>query len=85
MDYYSLDPENSTKSCKPRGSNLHAPFQNTTKTQAIMGTCIRKVAKSLKAVTLQEAVPLCHDECCPFASAESSPAQRRASEWLSMG
>ncbi|KAG5214986.1 hypothetical protein JEQ12_000562 [Ovis aries] len=36
MVRYSLDPENPTKSCKSRGSNLHVHFKNTRETaQAI--------------------------------------------------
>uniref|UniRef100_A0A2K6STZ1 Large ribosomal subunit protein uL22 n=1 Tax=Saimiri boliviensis boliviensis TaxID=39432 RepID=A0A2K6STZ1_SAIBB len=43
MVRYSLDPENPTKSCKSRGSNLHVHFKNTRETaQAIKGMPIRK-------------------------------------------
>ncbi|KAG7231457.1 hypothetical protein INR49_011669 [Caranx melampygus] len=38
MVRYSLDPENPTKSCKSRGSNLRVHFKNTRETaQAIKG------------------------------------------------
>ena len=38
MVHYSLDPEDATKLCKPRGSNLHVHSKNTNKTaQAIKG------------------------------------------------
>ncbi|OWK01817.1 hypothetical protein Celaphus_00017622 [Cervus elaphus hippelaphus] len=49
MVRYSLDPENPTKSCKPRGSNLRVHFKNTRETaQAIKGMHIRKTTKYLK-------------------------------------
>ncbi|KAI5935652.1 60S ribosomal protein L17 [Manis javanica] len=60
MVRYSLDPENPTKSCKSRGSNLHVHFKNTRETaQAIKGMHIRKASKYLKDVTLQ-------NQCVPF-------------------
>uniref|UniRef100_A0A8I5ZRW8 Large ribosomal subunit protein uL22 n=1 Tax=Rattus norvegicus TaxID=10116 RepID=A0A8I5ZRW8_RAT len=46
MVRYSLDPENPTKSCKSRGSNLRVHFKNTRETaQAIKGMHIRKATK----------------------------------------
>ena len=62
MVCYSLDPENPTKSCKSRGSNLCVHFKNTCETaQAIEGVHIRTATKYLKAVTLKkEYVPLRH-------------------------
>ena len=55
MVRYSLDPENPTKSCKSRGSNLRVHFKNTRETaQAIKGTPIRKATKYLKGVTLKK-------------------------------
>ena len=60
MVRYSLDPENPTKSCKSRGSNLRVHFKNTRETaQAIKGMHIRKATKYLKDVTLQK-------HCVPF-------------------
>uniref|UniRef100_A0A8C6W4B8 Large ribosomal subunit protein uL22 n=1 Tax=Nannospalax galili TaxID=1026970 RepID=A0A8C6W4B8_NANGA len=60
MVCYSLDPENPTKSCKPRGSNLRVQFKNTHETaQAIKGMHIRKATKYLKDVTLKK-------QCVPF-------------------
>ena len=60
MMSYSLDPENPTKSCKSRGSNLHVHFKNTRETaQAIKGMHIRKATKYLKDVTLKK-------QCVPF-------------------
>ena len=57
---YSLDPENPTKSCKSRGSNLRVHFKNTRETaQAIKGMHIRKATKNLKDVTLKK-------QCVPF-------------------
>uniref|UniRef100_H0XXY3 Large ribosomal subunit protein uL22 n=1 Tax=Otolemur garnettii TaxID=30611 RepID=H0XXY3_OTOGA len=59
---YSLDPENPTKSCKSRGSNLRVHFNNTRETaQAIKGVHIRKATKYLKDVTLKK-------QCVPFQS-----------------
>ncbi|XP_053765624.1 60S ribosomal protein L17-like [Panthera pardus] len=56
----SLDPENPTKSCKSRGSNLRVHFKNTRETaQAIKGMHIRKATKYLKDVTFQK-------QCVPF-------------------
>lgn len=55
MVRYSLDPENPTKSCKSRGSNLRVHFKNTRETaQAIKGTHICKATKCLKDVTLKK-------------------------------
>ncbi|ELW48089.1 40S ribosomal protein S3a [Tupaia chinensis] len=60
MVRYSLDPENPTKSCKSRGSNLQFFFKSTHETaQAIKGMHIRKATKYLKDVTLQK-------QCVPF-------------------
>ena len=60
MVRYSLDPENPTKSCKSRGSNLRVHFKNTCETaQAIKGMHIQKVTKYLKDVTLKK-------QCVPF-------------------
>ncbi|KAJ1077198.1 hypothetical protein K5549_005368 [Capra hircus] len=60
MVRYSLDPENPTKSCKSRGSNLCVHFKNTRETaQAIKGMHIRKATKYLKDVTLKK-------QCVPF-------------------
>ena len=58
--HYSLDPENPTKSCKSRGSNLHVHFKNTQETaQVINGMHIHKATKYLKDVTLKK-------QCVPF-------------------
>ncbi|XP_070215246.1 large ribosomal subunit protein uL22-like [Bos mutus] len=60
MVRYSLDPENPTKSCKSRGSNLRVHFKNTCETaQAIKCMHIRKATKYLKDVTLKK-------RCVPF-------------------
>ncbi|OXB53058.1 hypothetical protein ASZ78_007290 [Callipepla squamata] len=61
MVRYSLDPENPTKSCKSRGSNLRVQFKNTRETaQAIKGMHICKATKYLKDVTLKkQCVPFC--------------------------
>ncbi|KAF4017525.1 hypothetical protein G4228_009024 [Cervus hanglu yarkandensis] len=60
MVRYSLDPENPTKLCKSRGSNLRVHFKNTRETaQAIKGMHIRKATKYLKDVTLKK-------QCVPF-------------------
>ncbi|CAD7688679.1 unnamed protein product [Nyctereutes procyonoides] len=60
MVRYSLDPENPTKSCKSRGSNLCVHFKNTHEAdQAIKSMHIRKATKYLKDVTLQK-------QCVPF-------------------
>ncbi|XP_036909844.1 60S ribosomal protein L17-like [Sturnira hondurensis] len=61
MVRYSLDPENPTKSCKSRGSNLRVHFNNTHEiAQAIKGMHIQKATKYLKDVTLQkQCVPFC--------------------------
>ena len=59
MVCYSLNPENPTKSCKSRGSNLRVHFKNTRETaQAIKGMHIQKATKYLKDVTLKK--PFCH-------------------------
>ncbi|EGW12761.1 60S ribosomal protein L17 [Cricetulus griseus] len=62
MVCYSLDPEDPTKPCKSRGSNLRVHFKNTHETaQAIKGMHIRKATKYLKDVTLKK-------QCVPFWS-----------------
>ncbi|XP_052023425.1 60S ribosomal protein L17-like [Apodemus sylvaticus] len=51
----SLDPENPTKSCKSRGSNLPVHFKNTRETaQVIKDMHIRKATRYLKDVILKE-------------------------------
>ncbi|XP_051029030.1 60S ribosomal protein L17-like [Phodopus roborovskii] len=56
----SLDPENPTKSCKSKGSNLRVHFKDACETaQAIKGIHIRKATKYLKDVTLKK-------QCMPF-------------------
>ncbi|PWA26359.1 hypothetical protein CCH79_00018152 [Gambusia affinis] len=60
MVRYSLDPENPTKSCKARGSNLRVHFKNTRETaQAIKGMHIRKANKYLRDVIVKH-------QCVPF-------------------
>ena len=60
MVYYSLNPENPTKSCRSRGSNLRVHFKNTRETaQAIKGMHIRQATKYLMDVTLKR-------QCVPF-------------------
>ena len=60
MIHYSLDPENPTKSCRSRGSNLRVHFKNTLETaQAIKGMHIQKATKYLMDVTLKK-------QCVPF-------------------
>merc|ERR1711962_920823 len=60
MVRYSLDPENPTKSCKSRGSNLRVHFKNTRETaQAIKGMHIRKANKYLRDVCVKR-------QCVPF-------------------
>ncbi|CAD7671958.1 unnamed protein product [Nyctereutes procyonoides] len=62
MVRYSLDPENPTKSCKSRGSNLRVHFKNTLNKKKNLkkkGMHIRKATKYLKDVTLQK-------QCMPF-------------------
>ena len=60
MVRYPLDPENPTKSCKSRGSNLRVHCKNICKTaQAIKGMNIRKATKYLKDVTSKK-------RCVPF-------------------
>ena len=62
MVHYSLDREDATKLCKPRGSNLHVHSRNTNETaQAIKGMHIRKATKYLTDVTFKkQCVPFCH-------------------------
>ncbi|XP_057575488.1 60S ribosomal protein L17-like [Hippopotamus amphibius kiboko] len=63
MVRYSLAPENPTKSCKSRGSNLPVHFKNTCETaQAIKGMHIRKATNYLKDVTLKKQCK----QCVPF-------------------
>uniref|UniRef100_A0A2K6BED3 Large ribosomal subunit protein uL22 n=1 Tax=Macaca nemestrina TaxID=9545 RepID=A0A2K6BED3_MACNE len=70
MVRYSLDPENPTKSCKSRGSNLRVHFKNTRETaQAIKGMHIRKATKYLKDVTLQK-------QCVPFRLGRCAQAKQ---------
>jgi large subunit ribosomal protein L17e len=58
--HYSLDPEDTTISCKPRGSNLGVHFKKTLEAvQAIKGMHIHKATKYLKDVTLKK-------QCVPF-------------------
>lgn len=57
MTRYSTDPENPTKSCKARGSNLRVHFKNTHETAvAIKGMHIRKANKYLKDVVAKKQI-----------------------------
>ncbi|CAB1318314.1 unnamed protein product [Coregonus sp. 'balchen'] len=78
MVRYSLDPENPTKSCKSRGSNLRVHFKNTRETaQTIKGMHIRKATKYLKDVTVKH-------QCVPFRrynGGVSRCAQAKQFDW----
>uniref|UniRef100_A0A8C5VK34 Large ribosomal subunit protein uL22 n=1 Tax=Microcebus murinus TaxID=30608 RepID=A0A8C5VK34_MICMU len=76
MVRYSLDPENPTKSCKSRGSNLRVHFKNTRETaQAIKGMHIQKATKYLKDVTLKK-------QCVPFRCYNSGVGRyAQAKQW----
>ena len=57
MTRYSTDPENTTKSCKARGSNLRVHFKNTHETAvAIKGMHIRKANRYLKDVIAKKQI-----------------------------
>ncbi|XP_076277293.1 ribosomal protein L17 [Lasioglossum baleicum] len=60
MGRYSHEPENATKSCRARGSNLRVHFKNTHETaRAIKNMPLRRAQKYLKNV-------IEHKECVPF-------------------
>ena len=55
MTRYATDPENPTKSCKARGSNLRVHFKNTRETaMAIKDMHIRKATRYLKDVVVKK-------------------------------
>lgn len=57
MTRYATDPENPTKSCKSRGSNLRVHFKNTHETAvAIKGLHIRKANRYLKDVIAKKQI-----------------------------
>ncbi|CAG2101767.1 unnamed protein product [Medioppia subpectinata] len=57
MGRYSTDPENPTKSCKARGSNLRVHFKNTRETaQAIKRMALRRAQRYLKNVIDQKEI-----------------------------
>nr|QBH72830.1 60S ribosomal protein L17 [Liposcelis bostrychophila] len=60
MGRYAREPDNATKSCKARGSNLRVHFKNT-----------REAARTIQKMTLRRAVKFLknvvdHKECVPF-------------------
>ncbi|KAF4523468.1 hypothetical protein B566_EDAN014990 [Ephemera danica] len=60
MGRYAREPDNATKSCKARGTNLRVHFKNTRETaQAIKKMPLRRAFKYLKNVTSFK-------ECVPF-------------------
>ncbi|CAG0919011.1 unnamed protein product [Notodromas monacha] len=60
MGRYAREPDNATKSCKARGSNLRVHFKNTRETaQAIKKMPLHRALKYLKNV-------VAHKECVPF-------------------
>ena len=61
MVRYSLDPENPTKSCKSRGSDLCAHFKNTHETThpRRQGYACPNATKPLNDVTLKKPCVLC--------------------------
>ena len=57
MTRYQTEPENATKSCKARGSNLRVHFKNTRETaQAIKKMPLRRAQRFLKNVVLQKEI-----------------------------
>ncbi|KAG1671722.1 60S ribosomal protein L17 [Nymphon striatum] len=57
MGRYSCDPENATKSCKARGSNLRVHFKNTRETaQAIKKLGLRRAQRYLKNVIVKKEI-----------------------------
>ncbi|KAJ7384493.1 60S ribosomal protein L17 [Desmophyllum pertusum] len=57
MTRYAADPENPTKSCKARGSNLRVHFKNTHETAvAIKGMHVRKANRYLKDVIAKKQI-----------------------------
>ncbi|XP_070543026.1 large ribosomal subunit protein uL22-like [Ptychodera flava] len=57
MTRYSQDPDNATKSCKARGSNLRVHFKNTRETaQAIKKMHLRKATRYLKDVIAKKQI-----------------------------
>lgn len=57
MGKYSADPENPTKSCKARGSNLRVHFKNTRETaQAIKKMSLRRAQRYLKNVIVKKEI-----------------------------
>ncbi|XP_047003533.1 60S ribosomal protein L17 [Schistocerca americana] len=60
MGRYSHEPDNATKSCKARGSNLRVHFKNTRETaMALRRMPLRRAVKYLKNVVEKK-------ECVPF-------------------
>ncbi|XP_068957772.1 large ribosomal subunit protein uL22-like [Petaurus breviceps papuanus] len=76
MVRYSLDPENPTKTCKSRVSNLWVHFKNTHETaQTIKGMHIQKATKYLKDMTLKK-------QCVPFHGYNSGVGRSaQAKQW----
>lgn len=57
MTRYQTEPENPTKSCKARGSNLRVHFKNTRETaQAIKRMPLRRAQRFLKNVVVQKEI-----------------------------
>lgn len=57
MTRYQTEPENPTKSCKARGSDLRVHFKNTRETsRAIKGMPLRRAQRYLKNVILQKEI-----------------------------
>lgn len=55
MVHYSLDPENPTKSCTSRGSNLPANFKNISEAaKGIKSMHFQRATKCLKDVIFKE-------------------------------
>ncbi|GFV13089.1 60S ribosomal protein L17 [Trichonephila clavipes] len=59
MGRYAMEPDNATKSCKARGSNLRVRFKNTRETaQAIKKMSLRRAQRYLKnVIAKKEIVP----------------------------
>ena len=57
MTRYQTEPENATKSCKARGSNLRVHFKNTRETaQAIKRMPLRRAQRYLKNVVIKKEI-----------------------------
>lgn len=81
--HYSAQPENSTKSCKARGSDLRVHFKNTYETARVLKNMpLRRAIRYLENVKLKkEIVPFRRFNHCVGRKAQAKAFKHTQGRW----